>query len=172
MRGFWLAVLFVLIGFPALAQSTAQPSVMGYLTTSGCPAGVTSCFVQYGSTVPTSGGGSGSTPATPVSSPSISSNLVVKASSGALVSFSATADSALAPSGSSVWYLMFFNATSAPADGAVTPVKCYQVTGAQTGGTFAASGVTFSTGIVEVASTTGCFSKTASAHAFLAGDFQ
>ena len=32
----------------AFAQSTATPVVTGYLTTSGCPAGQTSCFVQFG----------------------------------------------------------------------------------------------------------------------------
>lgn len=40
----------------ALAQSTATPVVPGYLTTSGCPSGYTTCFVQYG------GGGGGGAP--------------------------------------------------------------------------------------------------------------
>lgn len=44
-----LAVLFLwLPSFSVLAQSTAQPVVPGYLTTSGCPSGQTTCFVQYG----------------------------------------------------------------------------------------------------------------------------
>lgn len=122
----------------------------------------------------TGGGGSSSGgTAAPASTTALASSLVVKASAGTLYSFSATADSTLAPTGSSVWYLMIFNATSAPADGAVTPVKCYQVSGAQTGGTFAAGGVgPFSAGITMVASTTGCFTKTASAHAFMSGDYQ
>lgn len=32
----------------AFAQSSAQPVVTGYLTTVGCPTGVSTCFVQYG----------------------------------------------------------------------------------------------------------------------------
>jgi hypothetical protein len=39
----------------ASAQSTAQPSQMGYLSTSGCPAGQTVCFVQYGPAIPITG---------------------------------------------------------------------------------------------------------------------
>lgn len=49
------AVLTLLCG-SAFAQSTAQPVVTGYLSSS-CPSGQTVCFVQYGS----GGGGSGGT---------------------------------------------------------------------------------------------------------------
>ena len=34
------------------AQSTATPVIPGYLTTSGCPSGYTSCFSQYGAVPP------------------------------------------------------------------------------------------------------------------------
>lgn len=39
----------------AFAQSTAAPVVTGYLTTSGCPYGQTSCFIQFGATGPSGG---------------------------------------------------------------------------------------------------------------------
>ena len=45
----------LLIASPAFAQSTASQVITGYLTTSGCPTGFTSCFVQYGSSGPSSG---------------------------------------------------------------------------------------------------------------------
>lgn len=48
-----LAAGLLLVAQPVLAQSTATPVVLGYLTTSGCPAGQTSCFVQYGTPLPT-----------------------------------------------------------------------------------------------------------------------
>lgn len=58
MRGLWLAaaVFFASLA-PALAvaQSTAAPVVTGYLTTSGCPPGSTSCFAQYGAAGPSGG---------------------------------------------------------------------------------------------------------------------
>ena len=71
------------------------------------------------------------------------------------------------------WWLLVFDATSAPADGAVTPAKCF----AYPAGTLSASygfsaPPAFTTGIVLSVSTTGCFTKTASVHAFLGGDYQ
>ena len=50
----------ILMGATALAgatfaQSSAVPSQMGYLTSSGCAPHVTYCFVQYGATIPISG---------------------------------------------------------------------------------------------------------------------
>lgn len=57
---FLLAALFLsFVNNSAVAQGTATPSVIGYLSTSGCPTGQTVCFVQYGATVPTTGGGGG-----------------------------------------------------------------------------------------------------------------
>lgn len=43
----FIAALLVSPGM-VYAQSTAMPVVSGYLSTSGCPAGQTTCFVQYG----------------------------------------------------------------------------------------------------------------------------
>lgn len=94
-----------------------------------------------------------------VSSSAAESNKVLKASAGNLYSITIT-------TGASAGYLMIFNATSAPIDGAVTPAYCIPV--AASSGTPLKWGdfpVVFSTGITAVFSTTGCFTKTASATA-------
>lgn len=44
----YAVALALLLAGPALAQSTAEPVVPGYLTTSNCPYGQTTCFVPYG----------------------------------------------------------------------------------------------------------------------------
>lgn len=55
LKSAFLGVLgAVCLAAPSFAQSTATPVVTGYLSTSGCPSGQTSCFVQYGSTGPPS----------------------------------------------------------------------------------------------------------------------
>lgn len=61
-------------------------------------------------------------------------------------------------------YVMVFNATSAPVDGAVTPALCFYTSGAPGSVAFAVN-TYFSTGIVLVYSSTGCLTKTASAQA-------
>lgn len=86
---------------------------------------------------------------------------VGKASAGNLYNISIT-------TGATPGYLMVFNATSAPADGAVTPNICRTVAANSSlslgwGGSAPRS---FSTGITAVFSTTGCFTKTISATAF------
>ena len=106
----------------------------------------------------------------PVTSSSLEANHVIKASAGNLYSFEVSADSTLS---SAAWWVMVYNATSAPGDGAVTPTKCF----AQVSGTASASyawptPIYFAAGIVVGVSTTGCFTKTASAHALISGDAQ
>lgn len=105
-----------------------------------------------------------------VSSSALAANTVIKASAGNLYSFQVSADSTLS---AAAWWIMIYDATSAPADGAVTPKKCYAL---PSGSTLASFGfqypVAFSTGIVIGVSTTGCFTKTASTHAFISGDAQ
>lgn len=98
-------------------------------------------------------------------------NLVVKASSGVLKTFEVSADSTLS---GAIWYVIVYDATSAPVDGAVTPAKCYQQASGTTqmGGTLGPGGTTYATGITIGVSTTGCFTKTASTHAYIAADFQ
>lgn len=104
----------------------------------------------------------------PTTTGALAANLVVKGSAGSLHSFNVSADSTLS---GAAWWVMVYNATSAPADGGVTPTKCYALPSGATGvsGAFVAP-VTFSTGIVIGVSTTGCFTKTASTHAFISGE--
>jgi hypothetical protein len=100
---------------------------------------------------------------------SAESSKVLKASAGNLYSLTVTI-------GVTSGYLMIFNATSAPVDGAVTPVYCLPVASNGTNGSAAISWGNFplvaSTGITAVFSTTGCFSKTASATASFFGQIQ
>jgi hypothetical protein len=102
----------------------------------------------------------------------LAANLVLRTicpiSQCVLTSFEVSADSTLS---AAAWWIMIYDATAAPSDGAVTPKKCYAIASGTT--SFAAAFQTppiFTTGIVIGVSTTGCFSKTASAHAFISGD--
>ena len=92
----------------------------------------------------------------------VESNNVLKASAGNLYSLTVT-------TGATAGYLMVFNATSAPIDGAVTPAYCAQVPANNTGAFEWAIPARYSTGITAVFSSTGCFSKTASATAAFFG---
>lgn len=99
-------------------------------------------------------------------STAVESGRVLKASAGNLYGLNVT-------SGASAGFVLVFNSTTVPADGAVTPVKCYPLA-ANTGFdlNYRASPVAFATGISVAFSTTGCFTKTASATAFISGDFK
>ena len=126
-------------------------------TTQGTTNGVVS--------LPASVSGAGTAPS---SSSALAANQVVKSASGNLYGFQISADPTLA---AAPWWVMIHDATSAPADGPVTPKKCY----AMPSGTLSYSAawempVYFATGIVIGVSTTGCFAKTASTHAFISGD--
>lgn len=105
---------------------------------------------------------------TPVATAAAAANLVVKNSAGTLHSFNVSADSTLS---AAAWWVMIYNATSAPGDGAVLPTKCFALPSGTTGvsGAFV-NPVTFGTGIVIGVSTTGCFTKTASTHAFISAE--
>lgn len=97
-------------------------------------------------------------------------NLVVKASAGYLYDFNIAADSTLS---AAAWWVMIYDATAAPGDGAVTPAKCYALPSGSTSFTGAFSqGMKASTGITIGVSTTGCFTKTASTHAFIGAGYQ
>lgn len=103
-------------------------------------------------------------------SAALAANQVVKASAGNLYSFDVAADSTLS---GAAWWIMIYNATTAPGDGDVTPAKCYAMPSGVT--SYAAAfpvPVAFSTGIVIGVSTAGCFTKTASTHAFISGDYK
>lgn len=104
------------------------------------------------------------------STAALGSNLVLKASAGTLYDFVVSADSTLS---AAAWWIMVYDATAAPADGAVTPAKCYAMPSGTTSASYAFPTPTkMLTGITVAVSTTGCFTKTASAHAFISGGFQ
>lgn len=101
-------------------------------------------------------------PATPVESAAAEGSHILKSSPGCLLAIYATP-------GATAGFLMVFNSLTVPADGAVTPVNCIQIP-ANT--TISANWAPqppewYSNGIVAVFSTTGCFSKTISATAFI-----
>ena len=87
---------------------------------------------------------------------------VLKASAGTLYSVYVTTPSA--------GYLMLFDATTVPIDGAVAPVDVVQcASSATTVLDYTATPLSFNTGIVAVFSSTGPFTKTASPVAFFKG---
>lgn len=94
-------------------------------------------------------------------------NLVLKASAGNLVDVNIVI-------GATSGYLMVHNATSAPSNGAVTPLYCFPIISNGTLGgaafSFGLPGKPFSTGITAVFSTTGCFTQTLATASFISGD--
>jgi hypothetical protein len=76
-------------------------------------------------------------------------------------------------SGASAGYVLVFDAKAVPADGAVSPALCLPVA-ANTGVdiNLRANPMRLVNGIVVVFSTTGCFTKTASATAFISAASQ
>lgn len=101
---------------------------------------------------------------TPVVSASVETGHVLKASAGNLYAVYVT-------TGAAAGFLMTFNSTTVPAAGAVTPVDCVPVA-ANSSVSIAYLDVpeAFSTGISAAFSTTGCFTKTDSATAFIHGN--
>jgi len=100
---------------------------------------------------------------TAVVSAALEGSHVLKASPGCLLSVYMTIDNTTAG------YLMVFNSTTVPSDGAVTPIECIYLSAdpGSIGLNFAPQPpVWYSTGISVAFSSTGCFTKTVSAHAF------
>jgi hypothetical protein len=104
------------------------------------------------------------TPISPTSSTVAASSLVLKSSAGSLYDAYATAST-------SAGFLMVFDAVSAPSDGTVSPKQCIPVAAGGIGSiAFNNAPESYATGIVMVFSTgANCFTKTASATAFLHG---
>lgn len=99
----------------------------------------------------------------PVVSTAVEANHVLKAGAGNLYGFQVT-------SGGTSGFVMVYNSVSAPADGAVTPAKCFELPANSTIGVdFAPIPMVLTTGITIGFSSTGCFTKTASATAFFSG---
>jgi hypothetical protein len=101
---------------------------------------------------------------TNTASPAVTGSLVVSPRPGYLLGANVVTSG-------SAGYLMLIDSATVPVDGAVTPARCLPVA-ANTGIdlNLRSAPIRFTNGIVLVFSTTGCFSKTASATAFLAGD--
>jgi hypothetical protein len=104
---------------------------------------------------------SGFNSSAPFSTSAVASSLVVKTGTVSFTHIDVV-------SGASAGFVMVFNATSAPADGAVTPTLCYSLAANSTFSQSYTGFEKFTTGLTIVFSTTGCFSKTASATAFIA----
>lgn len=166
LGAFLLAILC--LGGMADAQSLAK--VLATCGSAGYSAGTTNYV-----TMDTTGGACGSSGTVTVQSNpytatgALASNLVLKSGAGTLFGFHVVGD---ATAIASTWYVLVFDATSLPADGAVTPAQCFPVNSGQpllsvnepTGG------VAFTTGIVVGISSTGCFTQTTlGAHAFISG---
>lgn len=102
----------------------------------------------------------------PISTPALASDLVVKAVPANLWSFEVSNATAAA------WWILIFDAITAPVDGAVVPVKCYAMPAGTTNfsASFSPMPIQFRIGVVISNSTTGCFTKTASVQAFISGD--
>lgn len=151
--------------------TTANDSTIATITN---PVGVKgadgSAIASVSNPVPVTLSGSATGGVTYGSTAALAANSVIKASAGSLYSFDVNADATLA---AAAWWIMIYDATSAPTDGAVTPAKCYGVPL----GTTTVSGafpnpVALGTGITIGVSTTGCFTKTASTHAFISADYK
>lgn len=105
------------------------------------------------------------TPVTPLASPAVSAGWVAASNTTNAYHLSVT-------SGASAGYLLVFDAIAIPADGAVTPKLCRAVAANATLSTTFSSPAAFRNGIVMVFSTTGCYTKTASATAFFEASFK
>lgn len=68
-------------------------------------------------------------------------------------------------------YVMVFDSTTVPADGAVTPILCFQTASAYNQNISLAYPVPFQNGLSVAFSTTGCFTKTGS-NAFFSAQFK
>lgn len=94
----------------------------------------------------------------------VGGSIILKAAAGNLYGFEVT-------SGASAGYLMVFDSATVPADGVVTPKRVYAVAANATFARQLTEPLRMAAGIVLVFSTTGPFTKTISATAFLAGDY-
>lgn len=179
MKRILLGLLFALAPFGAYAQTASAVVV----SSCGTPPTTYTAGQMFPLTVDTTGklcdgGGSGGstnpiyvtgTPVAPVTSTTTESSHVLKSSAGSLDNLTITV-------GATSGWLMLFDATSAPADGAVTPAYYIPVASSGTNGYAALSWsnnpLKFTTGIVAVFSSTGPFTKTASATAQFSGQVQ
>lgn len=163
MKKLLVAGALALLAWPALADDAASTGnyngACGSITYTATqrPQPMTvdasgNLCVSQGSAPPTTQG------VTPVVSATTEATHVLKASAGVLYSASATVYSGSSNTGN----LLIFNATSAPVDGAVTPIICTPLRGGyQAWVNYSIAPATFSTGITAViSSAASCFTKT------------
>lgn len=199
-----LPVTGAFLSAPAEAQTAAQ-SVTGFLLAQGstygsytCPAAATQpCFVQYGSSVPTSPSTSDQPVSIDQTTPGTTNGVVTNSGSvtAATTTPSATigvstqsctvacastivsgAHSVYGISGSATvtGTILVYDATSCPANGTVTPKKAfaYTVANAPIGISWGSLPMVDATGIAVCFSSTGPFTATASTTAFLSVDYK
>lgn len=145
--------------WPVQGAGMAGTPAGGVVSVQGVSSGVSVSTTSVPSSSSTAG-------IAPVATSALASNQVAKGSAGNLYGFSGNSTAA--------GYWMVFNLTSAPSDGAVTPVYCYAypVANQPFGASWGNYPAVMSTGITIVFSTTGCFTKTASATAFISSQVQ
>jgi hypothetical protein len=101
-----------------------------------------------------------------IATSAVSGGLVVKATAGNLYGLNIA-------TGATAGYLMVFNSATVPADGAVTPIKCFQIAAnTSIDLPYRSAPLGFTTGISAAFSSTGCFTKTTSATAFMSADYR
>ncbi len=161
MRRILLAFGLLLIGSPVWAVDCQYRSTLPSLADQGFV--ILQCDTNGNLRVTNTPSSGSNTGLAPVVSGAAESNHVFKASAGNLYAYQVT-------TGAAAGYVLIFDATSAPADGAVTPKKCVAVAANSTVGVGMNPPEAYATGITAVFSTTGCFTKTASATATFSGD--
>lgn len=145
-----VALLASALAVPALPQASSPAVQIYVLDGSGAPQPV-----KIGTTnLPTV-----ARAVAPVASTALEASHVICAAACTLYSGQIT-------TGGTAGFLLIFDATSAPSDGAVTPKKCVTVAANTSVGMAAVTPLSFTTGAVVVFSSTGCFTKTASATAY------
>lgn len=192
---FLCLVGFLMLALPAKAQGINRLCYSGSLTDANCVPATT--VTPYPVTAQISGGSS--TISGTITSAQGTSPWVVSGPVTATVSPSAASSASQLPSATSsitgarifktsggnlyglqvtssttAGYVLLFDATSVPADGAVTPIKCYKLGGNATVVVSWLPGpvLRFVNGLVAVYSTTGCFSKAVENTAFISGEVE
>lgn len=112
--------------------------------------------------------------ATPVAAQQVTNNVATTAAASSLnVGSPGYLHGVNVTSAATAGYVLVFDSASVPADGTVTPARCIPLA-ANTGieMNWRSSPIQFRNGMVVVFSSTGCFTKTASATAFIAADYR
>lgn len=115
-------------GEHAFAQSSATPVVTGYLTTSGCGPGQTSCFVQYGLSGPTV-----TVAVSPVTTTPVGGTVTTHGTFQTALASSATRKGCLVVNTSTDVEYVFFGANGSATEATSIPLAAAAVAGGQGG---------------------------------------